>query len=166
MAPNRIKMLEELGVTGLTVKSRTKRGCRLKNYDILARYISQNKKEPSRSEVVEGKPLGTWLASQKVKSAGAIYQKGPRNCLPSSRCLPSEKSAPSWTWPGSDQAESVTIPRSGTQRSKFFTNRPEKSSYTTGVVQFNRPQENNNSPRIAGTLPRRADLPRFVLATR
>ena len=68
MAPNRIKMLEELGVTGLRSKVERKEDTWARNFDILSRYVAQHKKEPSRAEVVEGKPLGTWLASQKVKS--------------------------------------------------------------------------------------------------
>ena len=122
MAPNRVKMLEELGVTGLRSKTERKEDTWARNYDLLARYISQNKKEPSRSEVVEGKPLGTWLASQKVKSARGDLPEERSKKLSAVVALPSaKKSAPSWTWPGARPSESVTIPALGNTRSKFFT---------------------------------------------
>ena len=88
MAPNRIKMLEELGVTGLRSKVERKEDTWLKNFDLFARYVAQHKKEPGRAEVVEGKPLGTWLASQKVRAEGRpVIRSGRESYLPSSRCL-------------------------------------------------------------------------------
>ncbi len=122
MAPSRVKMLEELGVTGLRSKVERKEDTWLKNFDLLARYVAQHKKEPSRSEVVEGKPLGTWLASQKVKSERGDLLEERAAKLSSVIALPSvKKSAPSWTWPGSKPSESVTIPPLGNKRSSFFT---------------------------------------------
>ncbi len=122
MAPNRIKMLEELGVTGLRSKVERKEDTWLKNFDLLARYVAQHKKEPGRAEVVEGKPLGTWLASQKVKADRGDLLPERAAKLSSVIALPSAvKSAPSWTWPGAKPSESVTIPPLGNKRSAFFT---------------------------------------------
>ena len=122
MAPNRIKMLEELGVTGLRSKVERKEDTWLKNFDILSRYVAQHKKEPGRAEMVEGKPLGTWLASQKVKSERGDLLPERAAKLASVITLPSAvKSAPSWTWPGAKPSSTVTIPPLGNKRSSFFT---------------------------------------------
>ena len=128
MAPSRIKMLEELGVTGLRSKIERKEDTWARNFDLLARYVAQHKKEPSRSEMVEGKPLGAWLASQKVKAARGDLLEERSKKLSSLITLPSpKKSAPSWTWPSTRPSESVTIPPLGNSRSKFFTEQTQKN---------------------------------------
>ena len=82
MAPSRIKMLEELGVTGLRSKVERKEDKQARNFDLLAESYRNTRRSLARSEMVEGKPLGTWLASQKVKAARGDLLPGSKKNYP------------------------------------------------------------------------------------
>ena len=104
MAPSRIKMLEELGVTAYGQKLREKT-TRERNFDLLARYVTQHKKEPSRRKW--SRASRSRLAWPRRSQGCAAYLPERAAKLSQSDCVAEAGGAsagagskPSWTWPG------------------------------------------------------------------